>query len=256
VKRKVHEDEAESVCMDSCSHQVHLLGGFQLRHEGRIVETLPTSERVIAFLALHDRRLPRAYLAASLWPDTTDEKANANLRTALWRLHGDDHDVVEIANSTISLRPDVWVDVRFVEAAARNHRLHGKLPGRELIDQMRGELLPGFWDSWLVFERERLRYELIHLFDLVGCDSLRRGDDHLAVLAALAALECDPLHESSNALLIRAYVAGGNRTDAVRAFRRYAASLRSELGVSPSDLMGTLLEGVIVIAPGTEVAGV
>ena len=242
--------------MDSCSHHVHLLGGFQLSHVGSIVEMLPTSERVIAFLALHDRRLPRGYVAASLWPDTTDEKANANLRTALWRLHGDGQDVVEIANSTVSLRPEVWVDVRFIEAAARNHRLHGKLPGRELIDLIRGELLPGLWDSWLVFERERLRHELIHLFGVLGGDSLRRGDDHLAVLAALAALECDPLHEPSNALLIRAYLAGGNRIGAVRAFRRYVAMLRSELGVSPSALIGTLLDGVIVTAQKPDVVAV
>jgi DNA-binding SARP family transcriptional activator len=234
MRRSDHDDLAESRTPCSCAYEVRLLGGFQLRRDGQVVETLPSSQRVVAFLALNDRCLPRAYVAASLWPDTTDEKACANLRTALWRLHGTDRDVVDIAGSHVSLRPAVWVDVRFVEAAARDHRLRGDVPGPGLLDRARGELLPGFWDSWLVFERERLRLELIHLYEALSRDALQHGDNHLAVLAALAAVECDPLRESSNALLINAHLADGNRTDAMRVFERYAALLRAELGIGPS----------------------
>ena len=109
----------------------------------------------------------------------------------------------------------------------------GRVPAAELLDQVHGELLPGCWDSWLVFERERLRVELIHLYEEIGRDALTRGDDHTAVLAGIASVACDPLRESSNALLISGYLAGANRPDAVRAFNRFETLLDAELGISP-----------------------
>lgn len=226
-------------------YEVRLLGGFDLRRDGGTIEVAPSSQRVIAFLALNDRPLPRAFVAETLWPETTDDKAAANLRTALWRLHGAGHDVVDVANSHIGLRPDVTVDVRIVDRAARLLRLRGEMPGPELVDTVRGELLPGCWDSWLVFERERVRVEVIHLFECLGHAALDRGDRHLAVLAGLAAVECDPLRDSANALLIAASVAGGDHRGAMGAYRRYEALLAAELGLTPSDDIRRLIGGCL-----------
>lgn len=222
--------------VEGCSFalELRLLGGFQLRANGHVVDAMHCCERVLAFLALNDRSLPRAYVAASLWPDTTDRKAGANLRSALWRIHRCGHDVIDAAGSNLALRADVWVDVRYVEASARAHRASGVVPEREFIDRVRGELLPGFWDSWLVFERERLRHETTNLFEAMCGDALAHQDHHVAVLAALAAVECDPLRESSTGLLVRAHLSAGNRTAALITLRRHIALLRDELGESPS----------------------
>ena len=148
--------------------ELRLLGGFQLSCGGRSIQTTPSLERVVAFLALEDRPLPRAYVAASLWPETSDCNACANLRTTLWRLHEPDHDVLETSGSHLALRSDVWVDVHAVEAAARRYRTTGAIPGHDFVDQVRGELLPGLWDSWLVFERERLRQEIVNLYEVIS----------------------------------------------------------------------------------------
>jgi DNA-binding SARP family transcriptional activator len=213
---------------------LRLFGGFELRSSGAAVDIPLSSQRLVAFLALHDRSLPRSYVAATLWPDTTDEKAAANLRTAIWRLHRPDFDVVDAGQVNIALRPDVWVDTRFVAHAAREQRTTGSLPPFEMLDGVRGELLPGHWDSWLVLERERLRQLAIRLFEQACASSLTRGDTHLAVLLALAAVEQDPLRESSNVWLIKAFLADAGRTDALRHYERYSALLRSELGASPA----------------------
>lgn len=219
---------------DSAAYELRLLGGFQLRRNGCDVDTLPSTERVLAFLALNDRLLPRAYVAESLWPDTTDGKAAANLRTALWRLHDAGHDIVEASSSRMRLRATLWSDVRLVETAARRHHACGEVPDAGLLDEARGELLPGCWDSWLVFERERLRMELIHLFESIGHDALARGDDFTAARAGLAAVVCDPLRESANALLIAAHLAAADRAEAERVYCRYEQHLQSELGIAPS----------------------
>lgn len=241
MDRSVPTVTARSPRCGPVAYELRLLGGFQLRRHGADVETLPSTQRVLAFLTLNDRFMSRAYVAENLWPDTTDDKAAANLRTALWRLHGCGHDIVETVSSRVRLSPSVWIDVRFVEAEARRHRTTGDVPTAALLDQVHGELLPGCWDSWLVFERERLRVELIHLYELIGHDALARGDDHTAALAGIAAVMCDPLRESANALLVSAYLAGGNRPDAIRALNRFEAMLDAELGIAPGDAIRSLL---------------
>ena len=66
--------------------RLNLLRGFELWCDGERV-TLPMSaQRVLAFLALHDRPVLRLYVAGSLWLDASEERSYANLRSALWRL--------------------------------------------------------------------------------------------------------------------------------------------------------------------------
>ena len=234
-------------------YELMLLGGFQLRCGGEVVDTIRSCERVLAFLALNDRSLPRADVAASLWPETTDEKANANLRTALWRLNRFGKHVLDSSDARLSLGAQVWVDVRWVQAAAQEFRATGVLPAAEFIDRMRGELLPGFWDSWLVFERERLRQEMIHLGEVICRDAIERGATHLAVLAALGAVECDPLRESSTSLLVEAHLAAGNGAEAVCAYRRYAELLASELDSQPgAELTSRSMSGLTPLRHHTE----
>ncbi|HEX9643648.1 MAG TPA: hypothetical protein VGC11_06595, partial [Acidimicrobiia bacterium] len=48
---------------------VTLLGGFGLRDGGGVVELPTDAQRVVAFLALQHQRVPRAYVAGSLWLD-------------------------------------------------------------------------------------------------------------------------------------------------------------------------------------------
>jgi DNA-binding SARP family transcriptional activator len=242
----IHGHSAQPSRARSRAFAIRLFGGFELRSEGEAVDVGPTAQRVLAFLALHDRPLARSYVAEALWSDTTDAKAAANLRTALWRLHGCGDELVTVTNSHVALADTVWVDVRVVDAAAQRHRMDGVAPPTELIDVARGELLPGCWDSWLVFERERLRAEVIHLLEALGRCALARGDAHVGVLAGLAAVGCDPLRESANALLIRACVAAGDRHGALRAYERYQTTLAEELGIRPEEDVERLVRAVWV----------
>jgi DNA-binding SARP family transcriptional activator len=174
-------------------------------------------------------------IASKLWPDTTEVKASANLRTALWRVQADTQQkVLDVTPSQVALQPSVWVDVHVVGAAARNHRRFGTVPSPDLLDMLGGELLPGLSAPWLDLERERLRIELAHLYEVLGRHAVEAGDGHLAVLASLAAIRCDPYRETSNELLVQAHLVEGNRSDALLAFRRYRAMLQSELGIAPS----------------------
>ncbi len=220
---------------------LHLLGGFQLQRHGVTVDVPLSSQRLLGFLALQDRALARPFVAATLWPETTDEKAAANLRTALWRLHRPELELIETGAGQLVIRPDVWSDVRAVRDAAREFRRVGSLPAGDVLIDSRGELLPGCWDGWLVFERERLRQDLANLCEASCAARLSAGDHHRALLHALAAVECDPLRESANVWVLRAHLAAGNRSAAIRHARRYATLLQDELGIDPPDVVDELL---------------
>ncbi|EID74493.1 MULTISPECIES: AfsR/SARP family transcriptional regulator [Rhodococcus] len=220
---------------------MRLFGGFDLRDGQSIIEVPVSLHRVLAFLALHDRRLPRCYVADTLWPDTGEEKAHANLRTALWRLHRLHCDIVYATPMELALDPAVRVDARTLHEAARNYRRTGTLPDPDTLLELRGELLPGCWDCWLVFERERLRYEAVELLESTSRACLAKGEMHLAAMLGLCAVECDPLRESAHQLVVRVSLAAGDRIVASRHARRYADLLKTELGLPPPPMVSDLL---------------
>lgn len=227
--------------MSGHAFALHLFGGFELRDGGALVELSTSSRRMLSLLALHQRPLSRGFVADMMWPDVTEGRAHANLRTTLWRMPGLLTDLCDVNHLEIGLRPDVWVDARELGAAAREQRRTGVLPDPESLLEMRGELLPELWDSWLVFERERLREEAVHLLECSCTARLRRGDLHLARLLSLCAVECDPLRASSNLLVVRVHEASGDTVGAIRCARRYARLLEEELGIRPPVELGPFL---------------
>jgi DNA-binding SARP family transcriptional activator len=212
-----------------------LLGGFELRSSAGSIDVPVACQRLLAFLALHHRALNRAFVAGTLWPETPDARAAANLRTALWRLRSVAGDLVAVCGVSLALRPDVRVDVRAVEAAARC--LMDAAEGVDLVaidaQALVGELLPDLWDAWLVVERERVRQVSLHAVEALCRRCLRAGYLAHAVLAATAAVESEPLRESANRLLVEAHLAEGNRSEAIRQWHRYKCLLRDELGLEP-----------------------
>ena len=141
------------------------------------------------------------------------------------------------------------VDLREAEALA-----HSVLSGREDGDldiepsTLSGELLPGWYDDWILFERERFRQLRLRALDTL-CDRLtdaRRFD--AALEAGLAAVAGEPLRESSHRAVIRAHLADGNVAEAVRQYRLCRRLLNDHLGLEPSDQTDGLLHGVHTLA--------
>lgn len=220
---------------------MRLFGGFELRQGQSVIDVPLSVHRVLGFLALHDRPLPRCYVADTLWPDAGEEKAHANLRTALWRLHRLHGDVLDATPVELTLQPEVRVDARTLHEAAREYRRSGVLPEPETLLEIRGELLPGCWDCWLVFERERLRCEAVELLESTSRACLSRGQLHLASMLGLGAVECNPFSESAHLLVIHVCLVAGDRISAARHARRYANLLETELGLPPPTMLSDLL---------------
>jgi DNA-binding SARP family transcriptional activator len=207
---------------------------------------LPLSaQRLLAFVALHDRPLHRPYVAGSLWLDSPEERAYANLRSALWRLHRCGLPLVQSAGQRLSLDERVVVDLREAEALA--HRaLDGA--GVEALDggasALTRDLLPDWYDDWIVLERERYRQLRLRALDTL-CERLAEAGRYDAALeAGLAAIAGEPLRESSHRAVVRVHLADGNVAEAIRQYRLCRRLLLEHLGLDPSDRMAELLRGV------------
>ena len=107
-----------SIAMDSpagpAEHahlQLNLLRGFELRRRDTTADVPVNVQRLVAFLALADRPQHRVKIAGMLWADSSEERAAANLRTALWRSRRIDDALVCSHGSYLELGPEVRVDL-------------------------------------------------------------------------------------------------------------------------------------------------
>ncbi len=229
-----------------------LLDGFRLTCEGRPVALPMSAQRLVAFLALHDRPVLRSFVAGNLWLDTSEERAHANLRSALWRLHRCDRDLVAVTGQQLSLSSAVEVDLRVAATLAHQvlrHRAADVL-AREVLERatalLADDLLPDWYDDWVLMEQEQFRQIRLRALDVL-CERLtcagRLGE---ALEIGLTALAGEPFRESAHRAIVRIHLAEGNACEAVRQYR-LCRKLLGELGVQPSVQMEELMHGVTVV---------
>jgi DNA-binding SARP family transcriptional activator len=103
-----------------------------------------------------------------------------------------------------------------------------------LVTRLVGELLPGWYDEWVLVERERLRNSRLHALEELSALLSRDGNHAEAIDAALAALAADPLRETAHRALIHAFLSEGNQAEAERRWRVYRRMIRTRLHVEPT----------------------
>lgn len=237
-----HERAAEPAAAPTVA--LSLLDAFELRCEDRVVELPLSAQRLLAFVALHERPLLRVYVAGTLWLEANDARASASLRSSLWRLNRPGHRLVEATPTHLRLDPAVGVDLRQALALARRV-IAGSADGDE-VDAAQaalgGELLPDWYDDWLLFERERFRQVSLHALEALADEHMRAGRATRALEAALSAVEAEPLRESAHRALIRVHLAEGNRGEALRQYGVCRRLLLERLGVEPSPQLHELLQ--------------
>ncbi len=263
--------------------RVGLLDGFALdvagSSPGSVAEGLPHgAQRLIAQLCLcgHPRR---EAIAGQLWPDVPEAHAHGSLRSALWRVQKAVPGLVVASGGGLRLARDVSVDAQ--ELTVWAHRVLGRRPppdasspepgpaGRPAVAHparapspdddgtdpgipeiaFRGELLPGWYDDWVLLERERLRQLRLHALEAAAGRLAAAGRYGEAIEAAGAAMATEPLRESAHRALVRVHLAEGNLTEAVASYRAFRTLLADELGVKPTAQMNALVRGLSVDRP-------
>lgn len=227
-----------------------LLGGFQLECAGQRVSLPANGQRLLAFLGVTGAS-PRSVTAGTLWPEVTEQNAYGSLRTTMWRLRRGHPRLIDSSANLLSLHPGVGVDGRVLaDAAQAAVRPGGPADVDEVL--MRGaELLPGWYDDWVIFERERLRQLRLHALEAIAGRLAGRGEYGRALQAALETVRAEPLRESAHRLVIAIHLAEHNVVEAIRHYRYVRDLMRAELGIPPSaGLTAMLPDGVRTGGPG------
>jgi WD40 repeat protein/DNA-binding SARP family transcriptional activator len=234
--------------------QIRFLGQFDVRVDGKTL-AVPTraAQSLFAFLVLNaGTPHRREKLAGMLWPDTPDENARRSLRQELWRLRKalaahstDEANALAADELTVSFLPraDFWFDVHQLEQP-----LAPDVPLNERINHVavfQGELLPGFYQDWVLLERERVQV----LYET----QMRELLEHLilekhwqsAVGWAEKWISFGQTPEAAYRALILTYAMLGDRAQAAAAYERCKIALEKDLSVEPSPETESLYQEIL-----------
>lgn len=205
------------------SVRLRLLGGFEMSLDGSAVELQPAVQRLTAFVALTPVGVGRMFAAFQLWPDKSEKRALANLRSTLWRLKQLPVPVIEGSSTRLTLAETVWVDTRGeVTDVINSIGVDGVPPP---FDTLLTDLLPDWYDDWLVVERDRLRQLRLAALEKRARESLATGNTMWAIQFGLAALAIDGARGSAHRLVVDAHLAEGNECEARRERLRFERCL-------------------------------
>lgn len=213
---------------------VRVLGCFQVEIGDRLVSLPAQAQRVVGYLAVTGKQERRDQLAGKLWSYSSQRRADANLRTALWRIRSAGPGLIESSHAYVGLAEDVDVDLHLAVEAARciidDPTLTSPVADRLWED----DVLPSWDEDWLVIERERARQLRIHSLEALSRVLVEQRRFAKAIDVALAAIAAEPVRESAHAALIRAHLAEGNLGEARRQLASFGRIMQRELGLGPS----------------------
>lgn len=246
--------------------EIQLLGEQRVTTNGAPLEELrsPRVLGLLAFLAVHAGAPQlRQHLAGVFWPDSGEGQARTNLRRELHRLRNalpDPDRFITVDSTSVCWRPEApaSVDVvTFQEAAATAEE--ALVAGDEVafaeaaeaaVHAYGGELLPAFYDEWVLADRERLRRCCVELLDRLVDVRTDQGAPRQALSHARRRVGLEPLEEAGYRALMRLEALAGDRAAALRTFHRCVSVLEHELGMDPDPATMAVYEQLLASPAG------
>ncbi len=208
---------------------------------------------LLAYLVLFRRVHAREVLLDLFWGDYSEDRARKCLNTAIWRLRkalepesvprGTYLITTSIGKIGFNRQSNYCLDVAEFElhtqnALAKPYSALTAVEARtieEALSLYTGDLLEGFYDDWVLRERERL-YSL----ELRGLAHLlkyyRHHKDYEKALACgQKILDLDPLRDEIHREIMRLHKANRQRTLAIRQYEICCRILDNELSVGPME---------------------
>lgn len=242
--------------------RIEMFGGLHLHAGARVITRFRTHKTaaLLAYMAYYCRKShPRELLIDIFWPEFDMTAGRNYLSKALSSLRrqleppGITTGAVLIADRfNIQLNPeaiisDVMEFMNSLDAAngAKEENSRGDLL-HKAIGIYSDELLPGYYEDWVLTERERL-FNLFYQTALnLSQLSMNSGDYNAALSAMRHAVNIDPLREEGQKALIRLLAAAaGQRTAALKQYQKCEILLMTELGDTPGPEMRALAKVLI-----------
>lgn len=234
--------------------QIFLFGNVRIVYSQTSLEVklTRTAQVLLAYLLIYrSRSHSREVLAGLFWADHTDERARSCLNTALWRLRralelegiSPDAALITPSASEVSFNQesnchlDIAVFEDYVRQALAQPIQAMTFAAVQQLEQglqlYRGDLLEGFYDDWVLRERERL-YSLY----LSGLTRLmhfhqQHHDYEKSLIYGQQILQHDPLREEIHREVMRLYIESDQLALAARQYQVCHQILEKELSIAP-----------------------
>lgn len=224
--------------------RVYTLGRFELRIGDRPfvpVHKAPKKPlellRALVALGGGSNGVAGGALEQDLWPDLDGDASHNALNSALHRLRrllGDDRAVV-LSEGRLHLDPErVWIDAdSFERATARAAENDDPETIEALLVRYPGHFLPGDESPWALVARERIRSRFLRVASALADRLQAKGRLEEAIDLARRVTEVDPVAEGLHRVQIHCLHVLGREAEALDAFRRCQALLRTVLGTRP-----------------------
>ena len=238
--------------------RLQTLGAFRLWRGAQEVDPQDwrraTARQLFLLLVTFRRQmLERERIITLLWPNLDPETALRDFKVALSRLYkvlepdrkrGAPSAYVARDGTRYGLRPeaDIWLDAdRFTARLTAGDRHFEQAPEmaaehyREALALYEGDYLQAYlYEDWCSEERERLLTLYLRAAERLAGILAKAGAWEDVVEVSQAILSRDNCWEQAYRLLMRAYVALGNRAQALRVYQRCESTLCEELAIEPS----------------------
>jgi Predicted ATPase len=219
--------------------ELRLLGPFEVRVAGRPIGRLHSRKGLwlLALLALrHGRPVEREWLAGTLWPDSTEAGAFANLRNCLFDVRGGLG--AEAARLSAPTSHTVCLDLvgAYADIVAFDSALASSDSASlyDAVSLYRGPVLEGCTEEWILVDREAREQAYLQALETLAQAAIRSGNPGEAVSLLRQVIAVDILRESAQRALMLALSQDGDEGALVRTYRDLRLHLRRELNTEPS----------------------
>ncbi|MEO8525064.1 MAG: alpha/beta fold hydrolase [Caldimonas sp.] len=208
---------------------------------------LKRAAALLAYLAFNAGPVPRAHLAAMLWPDVDETRGRTRLRRLVYtiedtissRVLSSGNDCLALVAQTVETDALRFADFARRAVAAESFDESKLIEAREWVVRARRPLMQGIafgsgiFDDWLKaasIEHEHLLARLLErLIDALG----RRGEFASALDLAEVLIALDAYREPSYVLLMQLHALQGHSAGLEASYTRCAEVLRAEFGIRP-----------------------
>lgn len=230
--------------------------------EGQALPTAFHSQKaqsLLAYLLVYrDRAHSRSVLATLFWGESDEARAHANLRNALYALrqtlegpHRRFGAFLITEGGAVRFNPhsDYSLDVKEFEekleaAQDTSGPQHAALL-EETVALYRGDLLPGFYDDWVLIEQEHLKELYLYALKELAAYYTEQKDYSHAIAWARRALAISPLQEDLHRAVMQLYALTGDRAAALRQYAECKVTLQKELNATPLPETQALYERIL-----------
>jgi predicted ATPase/DNA-binding SARP family transcriptional activator/Tfp pilus assembly protein PilF len=236
--------------MTEASWRISLLGTMEAYSDLRTLHHL-SMRRIGALLACLVMRaphpVPREELLDLLWPTESANVARNRLRVLLSSLRqhlepdgAAPGSVLRAERSAISLSPTAFTSDyhdflhALREAGTADNAADAIACLEHAIAVYRGELLPGFYDEWILAERSQLADRYCQALRAIVRRLMQNGEPERALEYARQSVAAEPLDEEAHCDLMRIYQAIGQPSAGLRQYHQLKGLLWKEMQAEPS----------------------